>query len=378
MFLPFRPPLGKEEIMKKITIIAAVLALTCIVAGNQATGFDIFELSPADAISWRDLGIVYGAGAEKAYYPSVLYDRRGFSGQYGPKYKMWYSDGDGNVTVVSSRNGLAWINPIINGGLGRVHHVQVVYDPNCFGATPCDSSGAKYKIWYWDTDAQLYSICAMGTAESTDGVHWTDDTTLTQSVTSPLVTGDCSTGGGTGWNRGTYGPIDVIYQPGALNMGDDPWNYSYVMFYDGTNGSNEETGLAYSTDGKHWTAYVGNPILRRGLLADSWDNDDAAYGSVFRDDNGFHFWYSGGGPASGGRVHAGIGYAFSLDGLTWTKAMDPIFHINDEKASHRDERTYTPSVINDGRGSLKMYYSAKSSDGDYAIGLAVLRHRRGH
>ncbi|MEE8343593.1 MAG: hypothetical protein V3R51_07300 [Gammaproteobacteria bacterium] len=363
--------------MKKLTIWAVVLALTGIIAGGPAIGHKLFGLSPTDATAWRDLGIVYGAGAEKAYYPSVLYDRRGFGDRHGSKYKMWYSDGAGTVTVVTSRNSRSWNNPTANEGLGRAHHVQVVYDPNCFGATLCDSSGAKYKIWYWDKDkdAELYSICAMATAKSIDGVYWTDDATLTQSETSPLVTGNCSTGGGTGWNRGSYGAIDVIYQPGTLNTGDDPWNYSYVMFYDGTNGSNEETGLAYSTDGEYWTAYVGNPVLRKGLLTDAWDNNDAVYGAVLWDANGFHFWYSGGGPASGGSVHAGIGYAFSLDGLTWTKALNPIFHINDEGASHRDKRTYTPSVIDDGRGRLKMYYSAKS-DGDYAIGLAVLRHRR--
>jgi len=357
--------------MKKLTILAAVLAFTGIIAGKQAIGDKPFGLSPTDATAWRDLGIVYGAGDEKAYYPNVLYDRRGFGDRHGPKYKMWYSDGEGIVTVVTSRNDRSWSNPIVNEGLAEsAHHVQVVYDPNCFGATPCDSSGAKYKIWYWDKP-ELYSICAMATAESIDGVHWTDDTPLTQWETSPLVTGVLDD-----WNYGSYGPIDVIYQPGTLNnTGDDPWNYSYVMFYDGTNGDNEETGLAYSTDGKHWTAYVGNPVLRKGLTG-TWDDNDAAYGTVLWDANGFHFWYSGGGPASGDCVHAGIGYAFSLDGLTWTKAVNPIFHINDEGASHRDERTYTPSVVDEGRGKLKMYYSAKSAVGDYAIGLAVLRHGR--
>ena len=358
--------------MKKLTILTAVLVLTGIITRGQALS-EPFVLSPADAMVWRDLGIVVGAGTEKAYYPSVLYDPRSFGERHGPKYKMWYSDGTGNFAMVTSRNGRSWSNPTSNSGLEGVHHVQVVYDSNCFGTTPCNSEAARYKIWYWDINAQLYGICAMATAKSIDGIEWSGGTPLTQSETSPLVTGDCSSGGGSGWNRGSYGPIDVIYQSGATDTGDDPWNYSYVMFYDGTNGSNEETGSAYSTDGMHWTAYAGNPVVRRGLLADSWDNNDAAYGTVIRDNSGFHFWYSGGGPASGGYVHAGIGYAFSLDGLTWTKALDPIFHIDDENASHRDERTYTPSVVDDGSRRLKMYYSAKSENGDYAIGLAELR-----
>ena len=129
--------------MKKLTILAAVLALTGIIAGRQAIGDKPFGLSPTHATAWRDLGIVYGAGPEKAYYPSVLYDRRGFGDRHGPRYRMWYSDGEDTVTVVTSNDGHSWSNPTVNEGLGRAHHVQVVYDPNCFGATPCDSSGAK-------------------------------------------------------------------------------------------------------------------------------------------------------------------------------------------------------------------------------------------
>jgi len=362
--------------MKKMIFWIAVLAISALLAGNPSLGEEASELSPADATTWEDMGIIYGAGSEKAYYPSVLFDRYGFGERKGPGYKMWYSDGDGTVTVVVSKKGRAFRRPVFNKGLGHAHHVQVVYDPDCFGETPCDSSGTRYRIWYWDTDAPLNSIYAMATAESTNGVDWTARTPLSQLEGSPLVTSDCTAGdGSTGWNCGSYGPVDVIYQPVASNRGDDPWNYSYVMFYDGTNGSNEETGLAFSKDGKHWSAFHGNPVLSKGFLADSWDNDDAAYGTILWDGSGFHFWYSGGGPAAGGRVHAGIGYAFSLDGLSWTRALSPIFHINDDGAFHRDKRTYTPSVVDNGRGKLRMYYSAKNADGDYAIGLAVLRYR---
>jgi hypothetical protein len=347
--------------MKKLAVLVAILGLMSIIAGAQAIAGDERGLSPSDALDWRDLGIVYGAGAEKAYYPSVLYDPHGFGDGRGPKYKMWYSDGNGTVKVVTSQRDRSWSSPTTVTGLGDdAHHVQVLYDANGFGG-----SSVKYKIWYWDIQ-ELYSINAIAYAESSDGVNWTNDQAITQG-NPQLVTGSWPD-----WNNGSYGPIYVIYQPGALNTGDNPWNYSYVMFYDGTNGSNEETGLAYSANGKHWIAYVGNPVLRRGLLSGAWDYDDAAYGTVFRDATGFHFWYSGGGPNPGDSVDKGIGYAFSLDGLTWTKAPTPIFHITDAEASHRDSRTYTPSVVDDGRGQLKMYYSARNAAGDYAIGLAVL------
>jgi hypothetical protein len=108
---------------------------------------------------------------------------------------------------------------------------------------------------------------------------------------------------------------------------------------------------------------------------------NAIYGTILRDSTGFHFWYTGGSCQYDPLwcpVHEGIGYAFSLDGLTWTKAQDPIFHITDEGALHRSQRTYTPAVVHDRKKRYKMYYSAQSADGHFAIGLATLKSSRRH
>jgi hypothetical protein len=321
------------------------------------------------------LGIIYTAPSGDAYYPSASYDPSGFGGG-SPLYKMWYSNGSGAVFVIASADGSSWGLPTALTGLGNdAHHAQVVYDANCFGAV-CDASAARYRIWYWDTDAQLYSICAMATAESNDGVVWTNDTTLAQMGTT-VVTGDCAGGGGAGWNRGTYGPVRVFYQSGAANTGSDPWSYSYTMYYDGTDGSSEVTGLAYSADGVTWTGYSAMPVLDKGS-GSAWDCDDAAYGTVYRVGGTFHFWYSGGGGdngagacAAGAPIHQGIGYASSTDGTSWTKSgSNPIFHITDG-ISHRSQRVYTPAVVDDGGGVLKMYYSAVGGDGRKKIGLAL-------
>lgn len=327
----------------------------------------------ADPTVWNDLGIIYTAPVEDAYYPSVIYDADGFGGG-SPLYKMWYSDGEGNVFVVTSTDGLTWGAPTALTGLGDdAHHVQVLFDANCFGATSCDLSAARYRIWYWDTDAGLYTISSIATAESASGVNWSNDQAITQDGTSMLVTG-----AGSGWNRGSYGPIFLIYQAGATNCGTEPWDYSYVMYYDGTDGASEFTGLAYSTDGFHWTAYTANPVLN-GSATPAWDCSDSAYGTVRYDGSSYHFWYCGGGGDNGSGgcqqspVHEGIGYASSADGKNWTKhANNPIFHI-DDGVSYRDSRTYTPAVVDDGSGQLKMYYSARQSGSGQAkkIGLAV-------
>jgi hypothetical protein len=325
-----------------------------------------------DYTAWTDLGIVYSAPSGDAYYPCVLYDANGF-GSGTPLYKTWYSDGSGDVFLITSTNGTAWGSPVSVTGLGGdAHHVQVLYDPNCFGATPCDPTKIRYKMWYWDIDALLYSIDAIATADSSDGVSWSNDQPLTQDAARPLVTG-----AGSGWNRGSYGPVSLFYQPGAANSGTEPWNYRYVMYYDGTDGGHEFTGLAYSADGLAWTAYTGNPILQ-GSSSAAWDCSDTVYGTIYHDANGYHFWYSGAGGDDGTgdcqdhAVHEGIGYASSSDGKAWTKDVNnPIFHISDG-VSYRNSRVYTPAVVNDGSGSLRMYYSARSGSGPKNIGLAVL------
>jgi hypothetical protein len=223
----------------------------------------------------------------------------------------------------------------------------------------------------------IYDISSMVEAESADGINWINQVAVTQNPLAKLIQSPDS---GMGWNRGTYGPVSMFYQPNAADTGAEPWNYKYVMYYNGTDGSHEDTGLAYSTDGSYWNAYTVNPVLSGSGVggAEAWDCGSATYGTVFSDAMGFHFFYSGRGqddgfggcafPASFG----GVGYASSVDGKTWIKSTtNPIFHISDG-ASYRDERIYTPLVIDDGTGVLKMYYSAKQTGGPKKIGFAVL------
>ncbi|HTP10557.1 MAG TPA: right-handed parallel beta-helix repeat-containing protein, partial [Anaerolineae bacterium] len=352
-----------------------IITLTIAVALICGLGFALpptrLAWAASDYGAWNDLGIVYTAPSGRAYYPSVVYDANGF-GSGSRLYKMWYSNGSGGIFVITSTNGFSWSAPTAVSGLhAGAHHVQVVYDANCFGTLPCTASTTKYKMWYW-IGTMTYAITDLATAQSTDGITWTNDTTLTQSVSAPLVTG-----AGVGWNRGSYGLSQIIYQVGASNSGTEPWNYSYVADYDGTDGSSEVTGLAYSADGLYWTAYASTPVLDKGA-GNAWDCDDAVYGTVYHDAAGYHYWYSGGGGdnGSGGCLtgapnNQGIGLASSSDGKVWTKSStNPIFHIS-QGVSYRNQRVYTPNVVDDGSGVLKMYYSALGTSGVYQIGLAV-------
>jgi hypothetical protein len=145
------------------------------------------------------------------------------------------------------------------------------------------------------------------------------------------------------------------------------------MYYDGTDGSHEDTGLAYSTDGLNWSAYTGNPVLS-GSSVGAWDCYSSVYGTVYRDSAGFHYFYSGKGQDDGsGNCIAssnfdGIGYASSTGGETWVKDLSPIFTISDG-----EQRIYTPAVINDGSGILRMYFSIQNSVGVKEIAYATLK-----
>jgi len=186
------------------TTSTAGATTTTTAAPTTTTSTTTTTLPPATVrnyIAWSDKGIVYTAPAGDSYYPSVLYDRTGFGGL--ATHVMWYTDGSGAAFRVTSSNGTSWSSPVTLTGLGgRAHHVQVLYDANHFGL---GSSGPTYRMWYWDTGASLYDISAIATAESMDGVNWGNNTALTQDASAQLVTG-----AGTGWNRGSYGPIDLF------------------------------------------------------------------------------------------------------------------------------------------------------------------------
>ena len=141
--------------MKNIRCIL-LAGLLILLAVGIAIPLQIVRGGSPDYTIWNDLGIVYTPpSGSQAYYPSVLYDAGGFGGG-SPLFKMWYSDGSGGVFVVTSTDGITWGSPVLaNSGLsGSPNHVQVLYDPNCFGASSCGTTAAKYRIWYWDMNAK--------------------------------------------------------------------------------------------------------------------------------------------------------------------------------------------------------------------------------
>jgi len=349
--------------MKKlmfVLVVALVLTLA-LTASAQGPG------------SWTEYSgnPVFGQGVEdgpKAYYPSVLYDADSFSGHgASAQYKMWYGISGSQTALATSDDGISWNDQgvVMTDG----YHATVEYYPDGFpGANSGDNpSGSTmyYRMWYWDP-SHLYDVMAIAYTESPNGVKWYNDQPV-QNGAVPIVSG-----GDPWWNRGSYGPCDVLYNPSASDTGTD---WTFTMYYDGTTGGDEAIGLGFSADGITWTGYdadsdsKADPVLKGTYNSGDWDYNYVSRATIIKNaDDNYEMWYSGG----IGAMNHGIGYATSSDGINWTRdANNPIFHKDDigyPGYPWRQERTYCPSVIKDG-SSYKMWFAGRGSA--YAIGYAT-------
>jgi hypothetical protein len=138
------------------------------------------------------------------------------------------------------------------------------------------------------------------------------------------------------------------------------------MIHDGTTGNTEGLLFATSTDGYDFSAWNGVvEVIPRNLTG--WD---VAVGgmTVYKDAAGmWRAYYSGGlttGQGSDSNFGDGIGFASSLDGITWQKyPFNPILKKTDSLRGWK--RTYLPCVMKDNTGTW-LYFSMKSSTSVYS------------
>ncbi|QSO52515.1 hypothetical protein JZ785_00695 [Alicyclobacillus curvatus] len=293
----------------------------------------------------------------RAYYETVLYDAAAFSGHGSSTYyKMWYdSSSSGGISLVTSPDGINWaFDSNLSGLAVTARHSRILYDASGFGI------GAYYRIWYWDSTypystsctALPPDICMLRTAESVDGVNWTNDTVLKENPAAPLFAPS-------GFNAGSYGPADILYFPDnstILNL-TDPFQNRYVMYYNVVDSGSphyEQIALAVSADGTTWSK-VGPAVVLPHGPTNSWDWYYASVGArVLRlSADRFLMWYSGGFEQS----NQGIGYAWSNDGINWVKYTgNPIFSNKNTIEAWRagpsnvlsnTAKTYCPFVLYD-------------------------------
>lgn len=363
--------------------------LLALILSGMLTAFQIDSQSPG---TWQDHTppVVFDPPSNHAYYPWVLYDANAFGDTIGgdidgaggapdtyvmmPYYKMWVGKGSA-LQFAYSDDGINWIaynNYASLSGLNNAHHAVLLYDAGGFGG-----GVYRYKVWYWRT-VELYTGTEIRYAESVDGINWVNDQGVFGGTGASVVTDP------TWWQRGSYGPITVFYNPSPGNTG--PLDRRYVMYYDGTTGGIQQIGLAYSDDGMNWTRHTINaPILPVGVTG-AWDSNYVTSGTVHRRADGtWEIWYSGG----AGAAHEGIGYATSPDGLNWTRdpgspfaelgGGTPLIGLG-PAGSWNETRNYAPSVIYsatafDDHGPAchyKMWRSGQDTSSNRVIGFSCV------
>jgi len=102
---------------------------------------------------------------------------------------------------------------------------------------------------------------------------------------------------------------------------------------------------------EEWEKYVDNPVLNTGGEA-SWDEHCVASGPVIKFDDLYHMWYNG---RMSEISNWQIGYAWSDDGINWTKHPFPVISYGTFGEWDNYRRVESLIRVND---TLKMWFSA--------------------
>jgi hypothetical protein len=158
----------------------------------------------------------------------------------------------------------------------------------------------------------------------------------------------------------TFRPA-VVKKDGLLHM----WYGKQTGF---TSGSPRSIGYATSIDGITWTLKNFFAIEPSGSLG-SFDEVWATDASVIEDGDTLRMWYGG-----NGRLAGGIGYAWSTNGVDWTKVKGAgiggsTFDGSMDGASLVGPGVVTPTVVKVG-SVFHMWYAKLVADGKSRIGYA--------
>jgi len=246
-------------------------------------------------------------------------------------------------TNVSMATPTTWVkysgNPVLDSGLNGS------WDSSGVTAPTIIFDGSEYKMWYTSEIIGNY-LRKIGYAISTDGISWTK-------YSANPVFGNEVNGA---WDDGDVADPSVLY---------DSQTGKYKMWYSGTvnNHSQWKIGYATSDDGLTWVRNPA-PVLDLGLYG-SWDDDYVYDPSVLYDSQTgkYKMWYSG----SDGSTHR-IGYATSLDGISWVKSPDHVLDI--EIGAWDNHSVYNPTVLFNGT-EYEMWYSGYSFQTVYSDGVRI-------
>ncbi|MCP2519712.1 hypothetical protein NLC26_03425 [Candidatus Aminicenantes bacterium AC-708-M15] len=187
------------------------------------------------------------------------------------------------------------------------------WDFIAIGQPTCLVDNNIFKMWY--VGAGIFNnklISSIGYAYSFNGINWI------KYGKNPIL----KVGPSGSWDQGWIDTPTVCKD-----------KFGYKMWYLGmpsleTPPLNAKIGLAISSDGINWEKYSGNPVFSKGSEND-WDGFWIESPSVIWDeeDGLYKMWYTG----VDRNWRCRIGYAYSPDGINWTKYKDnPILDLGEE------------------------------------------------
>ena len=214
-------------------------------------------------------------------------------------FKMYYSGhagaGSSYLCYAESSDGINWNfpyqNPILSPG------EQGTWDSHSVVGSSIIFDDGIYKLYYsgWSDNWGNWHI---GLAISTDGLNWTK-------YPDPVLLGT------SGWE----------YQVASATV--IKYDNTYYMFYTGRNLPHLSIGLATSSDGVNWTRYPANPIL---TFTEPWEMNGVYYPSVIEENNELKMVYMN-------SEGTGFGFAYSSDGINWTKDNSNPFFTRENTAN---------------------------------------------
>ncbi|MFA5795455.1 MAG: DUF2341 domain-containing protein [Candidatus Brocadiia bacterium] len=313
-------------------------------AANISSGNNVFEYyDPVNNNSaWTKysfnpvLNIGNGVGATQVYNPSIIRESDG-------TYKMWFRSYDANdrIGYATSADGVIWTKEyntaILDKNTGAPWEQTHVLNPSVISDT------GTYKMWYSGMNGAVWKI---GYATSNDGIGWT------RYVSNPVLLN------GSGWESTNVGS-PMVFKDGA----------EYKMWYMGNNGTTWKIGCVTSTDGTSWSRFSSNPVLDSGS-GGTWDDTHVYEPFVIKDADGkYKMWYCG-----NEGTYVKLGYAYSDDGITWSKyGSNPVLDAG-ASGAWDDYHTYKCYVIRED-GTYKMWYSGYDNP-TWRIGYAYTRPRK--
>ena len=230
------------------------------------------------------------------------------------------------ISVFADIGGGTWTacscNPILSPTRNSWDNSSITYPRVIF-------DGKLYYMWYTGFASTNRTSSQIGYASSSDGKTWVKNP-------QPVL-------------RPSHGSWDDHSLREAWVILDGS---TFKMWYVASGSSEYAIGYATSPDGKTWTKYAKNPIIH--------STEYLGYPTVIEDGHTFKMWYA--------HALVSISYAISTDGITWTWKGDA---VKVGKVADWDAGwLFSPSVIHDSNG-YKMWYSALSADGRRAgVGFA--------